>query len=258
MRDFHALHHGAVPLLLPNAWDFASAAVLVEARFEAVGTTSLGVAAAAGVPDGAGVTREHTVALARSLVRLPVPVTVDVEGGFGEDAEEVADFVAYLAGLGVAGVNIEDGRPGGVLVEAERHAAVVSAVKRRSPDLFVNARTDGFWCGVEDPLESGLERAARYVRAGADGVFVPGAVTAADVAALVAGVAAPLNVLFSPEGPDVAELTGLGVARVSTGSLLFRSALRAVVGTATAVRDGGAVVGAPGYGEVQDLVAGLG
>ncbi len=103
MRDFHAAHHGDVPLLLPNAWDFASAAALAAMGFESIGTTSLGVAAAAGLPDAAGLTRDVTLALARALVALPAHITVDIEGGFSEAPEEVAVFASRLRRSGDRG-----------------------------------------------------------------------------------------------------------------------------------------------------------
>lgn len=240
---FHRLHRGPEPLVLPNAWDFASAAALVRAGFAAVGTTSLGVAAAAGIPDAAGVAREQTVALARELVRLPVPVTVDVEAGFGD----VRGVAAELADLGVAGVNIEDGRGDGLADPAEQ-AELVRACKQTAPHLFVNARVDTHWLRVD--RGSAVERALRYVDAGADGIFVPGLVEPDAIAAVVAAVPVPVNVLAQR---DVRELAELGVRRVSTGSLLFRAALGAAVATARAVRDGAPVGEVPGYDEVQRL-----
>ncbi|CCH34663.1 isocitrate lyase/phosphoenolpyruvate mutase family protein [Actinosynnema sp. NPDC047251] len=240
---FHRLHHGPEPLVLPNAWDFASAAALVQAGFTAIGTTSLGVASAAGIPDAAGVAREETLALARKLVRLPVPVTVDVEAGFGD----VRGLAAELADLGVAGVNIEDGRGDG-LADPVEQAELVRAFKETAPHLFVNARVDTHWLHVDQG--STVERALRYVEAGADGIFVPGLVDPAEITAVVAAVPVPLNVLAQR---DIRELAELGVRRVSTGSLLFRAALHATVATAQAVRDGAPVGEVPGYDEVQRL-----
>jgi 2-methylisocitrate lyase-like PEP mutase family enzyme len=251
---FHALHDADRPLVLPNAWDHASGVALASAGFAAIGTTSLGVAAAAGKPDAAGSTRAETLALAQSLSTLPVPVTVDIEGGFSDRPVEVAGFAAELAALGIAGVNIEDGRADGSLAPADHLAAVVSAVKDAAPRLFVNARTDTYWLG-DGSVEETLRRALAYARAGADGVFVPGAADAGDVRALAAECPAPLNVLFLPGRHTVADLAGLGVRRVSCGSLLYRTALHAAVTTAVAVREGGAAwpAGVPSYADVQRM-----
>ena len=239
MNDFAALHRAGDPLILPNVWDVALARDLVEAGFRALGTTSLGVAAAHGLPDGAGVTEAETLQLARRLAQLPVAVTVDLETGSVEAAVAVAR-------TGAAGVNMEDAmRP------AEAHAALVRSVKREAPDLFVNARTDTHWQRPGDLAET-LRRVRLYADAGADGVFVPGLAEPADIVAVVAAVEVPVNILFLPDRHTAAGLANLGVRRISTGSLLFRAALAASVEAALAVRDGTAIrPNLPSYPEVN-------
>ncbi|MFI6781198.1 isocitrate lyase/phosphoenolpyruvate mutase family protein [Micromonospora sp. NPDC050276] len=253
---FHALHRAGRPLLLPNAWDHASAAALAAGGHPAIGTTSLGVAAAAGLTDGAAVTAGETVALARRLAGLPVLLSVDVEAGFSDDPAEVAEYVTELAGLGVVGINLEDGRPDGTLAEPECVADKVAAVKAAVPDLFVNARTDTWWLSVVDPLPQTLARAHAYRAAGADGIFVPGTVDLAILRVLTERIDAPVNALYQTGGPGLTELTAAGVARVSTGSLLFRAALGAALAAVDAIRLGGptAPAGLPSYAEVQALV----
>ncbi|MCH6163164.1 isocitrate lyase/PEP mutase family protein [Streptomyces marispadix] len=235
---FRALHHGERPLLLPNAWDHASAAALHRRGFPAIGTTSLGVAAAAGLPDGAGAARDETLALARGLARLPVPVSVDIGGGFSDDPGEVAALGVELERAGVAGVNIEDGRPDGTLADPARQTAKITALKEAAPGLFVNARTDTHWLGVDATLTGALHRCSAYAAAGADCLFVPGMVEHGEIAALAGELApAPLNVLFSPAHCSYGELAGAGVARVSLGSLLFRTALRNAVDLACSIAE---------------------
>jgi 2-methylisocitrate lyase-like PEP mutase family enzyme len=252
---FRALHHDGRPLLLPNAWDFASAAALARAGFTAIGTTSLGVAAAAGVPDAAGRTRAETLAVTRRLVRLPVLVTVDIEAGFSERPDEVAALAEALASVGAVGVNLEDSRPGAGLAPPDRQCDLIRAVKQRAPHLFLNARTDTHWLAGHPPsLSDTLWRVERYVAAGADGVFVPGLTDPAGIAAVVAAVDLPVNVLYAPGSHTVDELAALGVRRVSTGSLLFRAAIHAAVSAAERVRDGGTVTAdLPSYTDVQRL-----
>ncbi|AYF76155.1 isocitrate lyase/phosphoenolpyruvate mutase family protein [Nocardia yunnanensis] len=250
---FRSLHHGARPLVLPNAWDYGSAALLAEAGFAAVGTTSLGVAAAAGLPDGTAATRDETLTLARRLGRLPIPVTVDVEGGFSTDPGEVARFCAELAAAGIAGINLEDSRANAGLADPVAHGEVIAAVKSTAPELFVNARTDTHWLGLE--VDSTLARVQHYEKCGADGVFVPGLTDADGIRALTAATTVPLNVLFSPAGPAVAELAELGVRRISTGSLLYRAALAAAVHTAESVAHDHQLVGEiPSYATIQRLL----
>ncbi|WP_017596787.1 isocitrate lyase/PEP mutase family protein, partial [Nocardiopsis lucentensis] len=226
-EEFRDLHRVGAPLVLPNAWDHASAAALVGAGFRAVGTTSLGVASAAGKADAAGTARAETVALARGLARLDALVSVDIEGGFGDDPEQVAGLARELAETGVVGINIEDGLPDGTLTDPEHQSAVIRAVKRAAPELFVNARTDTHW--LPGPVGETADRVAAYQEAGADGVFVPGLRDPERICALVDALEAPLNILYSPDGPSLLELTELGVRRVSCGSLLFRAALQATV-----------------------------
>ncbi|BDH09473.1 isocitrate lyase/PEP mutase family protein [Streptomyces hygroscopicus] len=265
---FHALHHADQPLLLPNAWDVVSAAALAGAGYAAIGTTSLGVAAAHGYPDGRGLAevRDATLALALRLNgRLPCPYTVDVEGGFGGGPGQVGDLAAELAEAGAAGLNLEDGLPGGEGLQDPVHQAeLISAVKERAPGLFLNARIDTHWLtDSPPPLSVALERAETYLAAGADGIFVPGVTADEDVSVLVAEIPAPLNILFAPGQHTVSRLAELGVRRISTGSLLFRTAVQATLTAADAIRTGrrpadaaGAGGEVLGYEEVQRLVAG--
>ncbi|MFC9435748.1 isocitrate lyase/phosphoenolpyruvate mutase family protein [Nocardia sp. NPDC057030] len=249
---FHELHHGDRPLVLPNAWDYGSAALLAAEGFPAIGTTSLGVAVAAGLPDGTGVTGETTRALATLLAGLPVPVTVDIEGGFSENPTAVAEYAAQLADLGIAGINLEDGRAENTLADPEHQAELITAIKQRVPDLFLNARVDTYW--VKDDIARTLTRAERYVAAGADGIFVPGLTDPEGITQLVTAIPLPINILYSPAGPSLATLTDLGVRRVSTGSLLYRAALTVALDTARAVRhDHPIPVAAPPYTEIQAL-----
>lgn len=253
-RAFRDLHHGDEPLLLPNAWDHASAALLVRAGFPVIGTTSLGVAAALGLPDGHGRTREATIAVARNIGSLPCLITVDAEGGFGPGPAEVADLAAELAGAGAVGLNLEDGRGETSLADPAAQCELIAAVKERVPELFVNARVDTYWLGVDATPDATLARAQRYRAAGADGIFVPGKLDVPEIAALVAGIDLPLNVLYLPGLHSVARLAELGVRRISTGSLLLRVALGAAVDAAVGIREGSDPAGSvPSYADVQAL-----
>ena len=225
VNDFRSLHRAGDPLILPNAWDVASARMLVAAGFPAIGTTSLGVAAVNGLPDGEGATDADTLRLVRGITGLPCHVTVDIERGSLGAATAVA-------AAGAAGINVED-----AMGPVEPQVRLIRAVKREMPGLFVNARTDTHWQRTGDLAET-LRRVRAYADAGADGIFVPGLREPTDIEAVVRAVDLPLNVLHDPCGPTVTELTALGVRRVSTGSLLFRVALAATVEAARAVRAG--------------------
>ncbi|GAA4575864.1 isocitrate lyase/PEP mutase family protein [Planotetraspora kaengkrachanensis] len=243
---FRELHYADRPLVLPNAWDVPSALAFLDAGFAAIGTTSFGVASSLGRPDGGRSTREANLSLARALSRLPCHISVDVEDGYADEPDQVAE---YVAALDVAGINIEDSSAGR-LTSPDAHAAKVAEIKRRRPGLFVNARVDTYWLGQDATVDATLDRAARYVEAGADGVFVPGAAEPSVLRELAAGIGVPLNVLVVP-ALSIDELAGVGVRRVSTGSLPYRVAIDAAAEVAVAVRDGRAVPAASPYPDMQ-------
>nr|WP_202558073.1 isocitrate lyase/phosphoenolpyruvate mutase family protein [Streptomyces sp. SID5789] len=245
------MHRPGAPLLLPCAWDHASAFALAGQGFPAVGTTSLGVAAGSGLPDGAAATRDETLRLALTLGSGPFLLTVDAESGFADDPDDVGEFARQLAAVGAVGINLED-----ALGTADRHAAKIAAVRSAAPGLFVNARTDTYWSGGGDPGET-VRRLEAYREAGADGVFVPGLTDPARIEALAAHFDVPLNVLHSPTGPTLPHLADLGVARVSLGSLLYRRALGAALETVADIAAGRPPVGtSPAYAEVAALSGG--
>lgn len=232
---FTALHHAGETLLLANAWDAASARMFEVAGARAIGTSSAGLAFARGYPDGERIPRDEVVDIVRRMVAtVSVPVSVDLEAGYGATREAVLDTVRAVLDAGAVGINLEDAptdRPG-TLRDTGEQARLVEAVRglgeRAGVPLYLNARTDVFWLRLGEPetrLEAALARARAYRDAGASGVFVPGVTDADTIAALVAGVGCPLNVLAGPGIPDVATLTRLGVARVSVGSAPMRAVL---------------------------------
>lgn len=234
---FHGLHdHPSRPLVLVNVWDAVSARLVEEAGATAIATTSAGVAWSLGRPDGNTLTRAEAMdAVARIAASVSVPVTVDIESGYADDADGVARTVDAVLEAGAVGINIEDGRlhPDAL---ADRIGAARHAAERAGVPLFVNARTDVHLAGLVDPerlLAETLERARRYRGAGADGVFVPGVRDVETIRALVESIDGPVNVMAGPGSPTVAELARLGVARISLGSAVAQAAY-AVVRQATA------------------------
>lgn len=247
--SFKELHYGATPLVLPNAWDIPSALMFLDAGFTAIGTTSLGLAVSHGHVDGSRAVRELTQRLAKQLTTLQCSVSVDIEDGFADSAAAVAD---YVEGLAVAGINIEDST-NGRLVDPALHAAKVAAIKARTPNVYVNARVDNFWLGEEATVSAAIARARCYVDAGADGIFVPGILSSAQISAFTDAVAVPVNVLATPEH-TIEELSALGVRRISTGSLPYRAALDAAVSVATDVKDGRLASTKTSYARIQELI----
>lgn len=246
-RLFRRMHDGDGVFLLPNAWDPGSARLFELAGFEAVGTTSGGVAFAAGRPDG-GLAREEMVdAVARIVAAVDLPVSADIEAGFGGSPEEVARTVAAVAEAGAIGVNLEDAAPGAepALVDVAGQCARIEAARGAAEDagveLFVNGRTDVFWLGLEgdDLIESAVSRLRAYAKAGADGAFVPRLVDPEGIRRVAEAVPLPLNVLAAPGSPTPAELARLGARRLSTGSGPARAVLALARRIAGELREAG-------------------
>ena len=220
-----ALHVPGSPLVLPNAWDAGSAKLVADAGFAAVATTSSGVAAALGHADGEDAPVDDVLAVvARIAGTVSVPVTADMEGGYGLAADELAD---RLRAIGAVGLNVEDTdhrrRP--ALKDPQRHAAYLAALKDAG-DLVVNARID-VHLRQAGTTEDALERARRYLAAGADCVYPIGIADEDDIAAFTA-LGAPVNVLLRPGAPSPERLAALGVARISLGGGLHAAATAAV------------------------------
>lgn len=237
-RRFLEMHRSGT-LVLPNAWDAASAVVIAEAGAVAIATTSSGVSWSYGVPDGEALGRDDAIAAVARVARaVSVPVTADVEAGYGASAADVAATVEAALDAGAVGANLEDRSHGGaeplrpVDEQCARLAAAREAASRRGIPFVLNARTDVFLVAVGDPGEREervLERAGRYRDAGADCLFVPGVVDLEVIARLVARSPLPLNVLLAPAaGPTLRQLAEAGVRRISVGSTLARVALLAV------------------------------
>jgi 2-methylisocitrate lyase-like PEP mutase family enzyme len=223
-----ALHSGP-GFVLPNAWDAGSARVLEQVGFPAIATTSAGIAWACGVPDGGAIDRDSMLGhIGRIVDAVGVPVTADLEDGYGATAEEVARTVARAAELGAVGANIED-VTGGRLYGIEEAVERLSAARAAAPSgtFVLNARTDTYFVGVMgDVFAETVERCARYLEAGADCVFVPGVVEADDIRRLAAAIPGPLNVVAGLANTiDAPTLFSLGVVRVSLGGSLARASL---------------------------------
>jgi 2-methylisocitrate lyase-like PEP mutase family enzyme len=267
-RQFLALHHGSKILVLPNAWDVSSARIFEDAGFPAIGTTSSGIANSLGYPDGEKISRGEMLAVVRGIAEaVNVPVSADVEAGYGVTPEEVAETAREVISAGAVGMNLEDAIPGNLdsladtILQNEIIHAVIEASKRAGVPLVLNARTDIFLNSIgpaETRLERALDRLNSYRAAGAQSLFAPGVKDKDTIAQLAQGVRGPLNILATIGTPPVSELEQLGVRRVSLGSGPMRATLGLLQRMARQIREEGVFSlmtdGALPYADVNRLV----
>lgn len=233
---FRALHNGF--LVLPNAWDAASARVAQDLGAKAVATSSAAVAWSHGYADGEAMPREVVLTATRETLRVvSVPVTVDSEAGYSSDPAQAAAHVATLIDLGVAGINIEDGRDAPDLL-----AAKIRAIRALGKDVFINARADVYLknlVGDGEKLAEMILRAKLYEAAGADGFFAPSMSDLSAIEQVVHATRLPVNCLVQKTLPPLADLKRIGVRRISAGAAIGRAAYGAAVRAAKMLLDEG-------------------
>ncbi|MBZ5600432.1 MAG: isocitrate lyase/phosphoenolpyruvate mutase family protein [Acidobacteriia bacterium] len=265
---FRALHHGAHALLLPNVWDVATARIVEDAGYSAIATTSAGVAFTLGYPDGEKISREEMSArVARIAKAVKVPVTADVEAGYGNRPEDAAQTARGVIEAGAVGMNFEDGTedPAHPLVDLslqlEKIRAIREAALKTGVLLVLNARTDVYLLQVGDPAkryDEAVRRLLAFRDAGAECVFAPGLRDTETIRRLVQDVKCPVNILAGPGFPSVPELEKLDVARVSLGSGPMRATLGLVRRMAEELKTSGtykALEGAPSHAEVNKMLS---
>lgn len=262
------LHRGPRILALPNAWDVASARIVESLGFPAVATTSAGIANSLGYPDGQRVSRDEMLeAVARIARAVNVPVTADVEAGYGLSVKEVEETARAVVQAGAVGINLEDvtGTEESSLVDlnlqTEKIAAIRDASAAAGVPLVINARTDFYLMPIgpeSERFDRTVERLSAYLKAGADCGFAAAVKDAATIGKMVKAIPGPLNILLLPGVPTVAELEKMGVARVSIGSGMMRAALGAAREIAKKMLIGEDVFSMMGqavtYGEINQLL----
>jgi 2-methylisocitrate lyase-like PEP mutase family enzyme len=255
-RAFRERHAGPVILVLPNAWDVATARLVEDAGFPAIATTSAGVAWALGYPDGERVSREAMLEVVRRIAAaVRVPVTADVEGGYGRTPDAAAATARGVVAAGAVGLNLEDGTNDGTLLDLALHVERVQAVREAGAStgvpLVINARTDAFEVKDWDPARrfaEAVRRANAYHAAGADCLFVPHVSDGETIGRLARELSGPLNVIAGPPAPPIGELERLGVRRASLGPRVVQAALGLVRRAVTELRERGT------YATMADLL----
>ncbi len=262
---FRALHERAGAFVIPNPWDAGTARILTELGFEALTTTSAGLAFSLGRRDGFGlVTRHETLANAKAIVEATeLPVAADLENGFGDEPEAVAETVRLAAEVGLVGASIEDttGHPSRPIYafnhSVERIAAAAEAARALPVPFVLVARAENFLHGRRD-LDDTICRLQAFERAGADALYAPGLTNAEHIRTVCQSVSKPVNAIVGLRGAafSVEELAALGVRRISVGSALSRAALGAFVRAAREMRDRGTfefALDAIPYADAQEL-----
>jgi 2-methylisocitrate lyase-like PEP mutase family enzyme len=225
---FKSLHESAEPLVIANVWNAQSSRVFEKLGYKAVATSSAAVAETLGYSDGEQMSFEEYRFVIRHISQATtLPVSVDLEAGYGESSEQVVDNMCQLASVGVAGINIEDSviRNGNrTLVDArwftDRLQKIMDGLKRASVNIFVNVRCDSFLLGVPTPVEEAKSRLALYSTAGIQGLFFPCITTLDDIRSVVQATQLPVNVMCMPQLPGFAELKQAGVKRISMGNFV--------------------------------------
>jgi 2-methylisocitrate lyase-like PEP mutase family enzyme len=231
-KQFRQLHENSCIFVLPNAWDSISAKIFEECGFKAIGTTSAGIAVSQGYSDR-NIPFKKTIATIKQIVdSVNLPVSADIEAGYGETVEEIIETVRQVISVGVVGINLEDStnNPNDPLYDISLQKKKITAIKELSESmrlpLFINARTDMYWLNIGDPssrFQETIKRANTYQEAGADCIFIPGVSNVEMIKALRKEISCPINLLAGPDSPSLEEFSKRGIERISCGSGPFRA-----------------------------------
>ena len=232
-KSFYQLHKQQSTFVLPNAWDVISAKMFEECGFKAIGTTSAGIAASLGYPDGQNIPFEKMMEVIKAIVdSVNIPVSVDMEAGYGKSIEEVLKNVKQVIAIGAVGINIEDGTGehdnpiSDISLQKEKISAIKHLSESLDSSLFINARTDLYWLNIGDTstrFHALLKRVKAYVDAGADCIFIPGLSNEEMIQELRKNISSPINLLVNAATPNVETLSKIGIERLSCGSAPFRA-----------------------------------
>ena len=261
------LHRGPKILVLPNAWDVASARMIEEAGAAAIATSSAGVAFSLGYPDGEKISRDEMLAVvARIAAKIKIPVSADLEAGYGNRPEDAAQTARALMESGAVGLNLEDGTGdrqhplADLAVQLEKIAAVLETARSAGVPLVLNARTDIYLREVGSPetrFDEALRRLSAFRNAGADCLFIPGVRDLPTIERFVRDLRHPINILAGPGSPAIPDLQRAGVARISVGSAPARAALGLTRRIAEELLTSGTYTtleGAPSHAEVNRML----
>ncbi|MCB0488207.1 MAG: isocitrate lyase/phosphoenolpyruvate mutase family protein [Cyclobacteriaceae bacterium] len=227
-QEFLDLHHQATPLMLGNVWSVPSAKAYEKCGYKAIGTSSAALAQTLGYEDGEEIPFDEYLFMVERIAKsTSLPLSVDMEAGFGNDAEQIAKNIIRLVGVGVVGINLEDSR----MKDGKRALqdktffrdllkSICDRLRSTSTNAFINVRCDPFLIGHEAPVQEAIARIRLYNDTGVHGIFLPCIVKVEDIKAVVAESRLPINVMCMPDLPDFATLASLGVKRISSGNFI--------------------------------------
>lgn len=228
IQVFRDLHTNDEPLLVGNVWNAQSAKVYEQLGYKALATSSSAVAHSLGYEDGEEMSfNEYFYIIERIIKSVNIPLSVDLEGGYGDTSDQIVSNISRLAAIGVVGINIEDsfvadGTRALLTKEElyEKFRPVISKLKDQNIEIFINFRTDPFLLGIENPVDETLQRIRIFEELGMDGIFVPCIISEGDIATIVNSTETPISVMCMPDLPDFEKLKNLKVKRISSGSFL--------------------------------------
>jgi|SRR6185312_3377018 len=265
---FGAMHRGPKILLLPNVWDAASAVIVRQAGFDALASTSAGIAFSLGYPDGQRISREEMLAVVARIVKsVDVPVTADVEAGYGPRPEDAAETTRGVLQAGAVGLNLEDATRDtenpleDLQLQVEKIRAVREAAASSGVPVVLNARTDAYLLKVGEPAKRydlALKRLHAFRDSGADCLFIPGLTDVETIQRFVRDLKFPVNILAGPGAPPISALEKMGVARASLGSGVMRATLGHLRRIAAEVKTTGTyetLEGAPSFQEMNRMLS---
>ncbi|WP_251040641.1 isocitrate lyase/phosphoenolpyruvate mutase family protein [Chryseobacterium sp. ISL-6] len=228
IQIFKDLHINDDLLLVGNVWNVQSAKVYEKLGYKALATSSSAVAHSLGYEDGEEMSFDEYFYIAERILKSAnIPLSVDLEGGYGNTSDQIVSNISRLAAIGAVGINIEDS----VVVDGarklltkeelhEKFKPVISKLKADNIDIFINFRTDPFLLGIENPVDETLQRIRIFEELGVDGIFVPCITDENDIKTIVNSTETPINVMCMPDLPDFETLKNLGVKRISSGNFL--------------------------------------
>lgn len=247
---FNELHHKDEPLLIGNVWDAGSAKVFERHNYKAVATSSAAVALSHGYKDGEQMPFELLLSTVKRIIAaVTIPVSVDMEAGYGDSSKKIIENIKQLYDAGAVGINIEDciiekGNELKSLDESQKTISdIANYLRKANIEMFINARTDGYLMQLPDAFNETILRSKAYENAGANGIFVPCLIDGKEIKQIVQNIKLPVNVMCMPNLPSFAELKDLGIKRISMASFVYMSMTKYLETTIQKIKFSGSFTG---------------